>query len=321
MIDEATVTRTNQQLTVVYGPRLVVQPITLLLSALIACGSGAGEETGSSAQAISQELPGLEELITGRTINTYYDNPDIALNSYATAAFVNFDNFAYGSGVDATTIRNNPNQLACTPGTRNCSELNWFNPLWGSSGNDPTTPYPLGMQTCDTANGNRWGLCTIAGNTCSGCLVAMRTCGGVMIGPNVYMTASHCGFAPWGHIRFKVYRNGGSDTPVPIADTEVFACESLFQTPLSPSFDTQLLYCHPNAAGVNPGDKYGYVSHEANYETMRSGFATIGDPVYATWQQPGGFVSTSLPYPGEVVYAAGTISTLGGPDVPYHTTT
>jgi hypothetical protein len=77
-------------------------------------------------------------------------------------------------------------------------------------------------------------------------------CGGAMIGPNILLTAAHCGKRYWA--RFIQYRG-----PYNI-DSEVFECRYLMKT--FPETDLALHYCLPNADGASPGDKYGYLDFD-----------------------------------------------------------
>jgi hypothetical protein len=77
-------------------------------------------------------------------------------------------------------------------------------------------------------------------------------CGGAMIGPNLLMTAAHCGRRYWA--TFIQYRDEND------IDSEVFACRYLMKT--FPETDLALHYCAPNADGMSPGDKYGYLDFD-----------------------------------------------------------
>lgn len=80
-------------------------------------------------------------------------------------------------------------------------------------------------------------------------------CSGAMIGPNLYMTASHCHPTPGDPIyfaTFTVYDRSDPTRP----RSEAFACKTLYHT--WPRSDLILAFCEPNALGENPGDKYGY---------------------------------------------------------------
>lgn len=95
-----------------------------------------------------------------------------------------------------------------------------------------------------------------------------NSCNGVMIGPNTYFTASHCGAPANVPIVFRTYRNGSTS----VSDTETFYCNQLIQT--FNDTDGGVFYCAPNAAGQNPGDKYGYVDFDITDPT-------VGTPVYS----------------------------------------
>lgn len=98
-------------------------------------------------------------------------------------------------------------------------------------------------------------------------------CNGVMIGPNIYFTASHCGAPANVQILFRTYRNGSTAS----SDTEAFTCNQLIQT--YNDTDGSLFYCAPNAVGQNPGDKYGYVDFDVSTPT-------VGQQVYSISANP-----------------------------------
>ncbi len=95
---------------------------------------------------------------------------------------------------------------------------------------------------------NQWAEASFNGNSCNG----------VMIGPNTYFTAAHCGAPANAPIVFRTYRNGGTA----VSDTETFFCNEMIQT--FNDTDGAVFYCAPNAAGQNPGDKYGYVDFDVS---------------------------------------------------------
>lgn len=95
---------------------------------------------------------------------------------------------------------------------------------------------------------NQWAEASFNGNSCNG----------VMIGPNTYFTAAHCGAPANAPILFRTYRNGGTA----VSDTETFFCNEMIQT--FNDTDGAVFYCAPNAAGQNPGDKYGYVDFDVS---------------------------------------------------------
>lgn len=110
-------------------------------------------------------------------------------------------------------------------------------------------------------------------------------CTGTMIGPNVLMSAGHCGNQPR-TARFYVY---------PDADTkleETFNCEYLLHT--FPDMDLVLYWVFPNEAGEHAGDKYGYVDFDVvidpstetlDYAASRALIAT-GVDLYSVWTNP-----------------------------------
>jgi hypothetical protein len=95
------------------------------------------------------------------------------------------------------------------------------------------------------------------------------SCSAEMIGPNVGLSASHCGDSTTHVLSFYTYRNLGTT-----ADSEDFSCQQLVNT--FGDSDMLVMYCPPNAAGVSPGDKYGYldIDHSA---------PAINNLVYSYW--------------------------------------
>jgi hypothetical protein len=117
-------------------------------------------------------------------------------------------------------------------------------------------------------------------------------CGGSMIGPNIMMTAAHCGDR--GGINFRTYPDGGAGGP------NVFTISSYTCHWLVSSFadsDITLHFCDPGADGVSPGDRFGYLD-------MENRRPAVGDLVYSPWtnQQP----STNVPY--ALMYSPGKIT-------------
>jgi len=116
-------------------------------------------------------------------------------------------------------------------------------------------------------------------------------CNASMVGPNLLMTAAHCGANDSRTATFLTYRDGGA-----WADREDFACSYLLQT--ATDTDLVLYYCWPNAAGDNPGDKYGYLD-------LDTSMPSVGQTVYSVWgnQQ----VTGSVGY-DERMYSTGTVT-------------
>jgi hypothetical protein len=97
-------------------------------------------------------------------------------------------------------------------------------------------------------------------------------CTGEMIGPNFMMTASHCDDTDRRAI-FYTYRNQDQTKLV----TESFNCHVLLNTFWRT--DITLHFCDPNAAGENPGDKYGYLDFDVSTPA-------VGQTVYSYWYNP-----------------------------------
>ncbi len=132
-------------------------------------------------------------------------------------------------------------------------------------------------------------------------------CSGTMIGPNTMITAAHCSGEPKRAI-FITYDEAGA------AQLEIWGtCNYLVHA--FPESDAILFYCPPNAGGINPGDKYGYVDLDVVMNTNGS-FSYAGSrsrlaadkPVYSIWHN----MITSLPSGGNVInlYSEGTITDL-----------
>jgi len=129
-------------------------------------------------------------------------------------------------------------------------------------------------------------------------------CSGTMIGPNVMMSAAHCSGAPK-TIRFRLYRT------LTTVDTEAFNCRYL--THGYPETDLILFYCDPNAAGENPGDKYGYVDFDIDITSTGSldylaskNRVSVGANIYKVWQNP----ITNLGINDAMLYSSGSISSI-----------
>ncbi len=96
-------------------------------------------------------------------------------------------------------------------------------------------------------------------------------CSATLIGPNLVLTAAHCGFKS--HLfGFQTYRERD-----PLrAERETVQCNPLYQT----FADTDMLLMHcPAINGINPGDKFGYVDLDPRA-------AADGDQVYSLWKNP-----------------------------------
>ena len=101
--------------------------------------------------------------------------------------------------------------------------------------------------------------------------VADSGCTGTMIGPNVLMTAAHCGSGPtsWS---FRVYPAKNITAPV----SKSVSCQYLIHT--FPDSDLLLFYCPDDATtGLAPGDVFGYLDFE-NQEPQSN------EQVYTVWR-------------------------------------
>lgn len=116
-------------------------------------------------------------------------------------------------------------------------------------------------------------------------------CTGQMIGPNMMMTAAHCDDVDR-NATFFVYRN---QDPAQLV-TETFFCRILLNT--FAGSDLTLYACDPNAAGENPGDKYGYLDFDPTQPT-------VNQKVYSYWYNP----VASLGLNQALIYSAGKVTT------------
>lgn len=131
-------------------------------------------------------------------------------------------------------------------------------------------------------------------------------CSGTMIGPNVMLTAAHCSGAP----KVAQFRTYSTETNTVVDD---FDCEYLEGN--FPEGDVVLFYCAPNAAGENPGDKYGYVDFDIeltpdgllDYAPSKAKVSSSA-PVYSVWWNPiTGVTSNAMLYSeGEVTNTTST---------------
>lgn len=136
----------------------------------------------------------------------------------------------------------------------------------------------------------------------SGGAVGSLYCPGTFIGPNLFMTAAHCAGVVVGPavpptnarvttptpIHFNVVRNLGAPNAsnAAVQDSEQWAgCTWLLHT--FNASDMLLLHCPNNAAGIGPGDKYGYV--DAELSTARH---AVGRAVYSVYHEYGNLAAT-----------------------------
>ena len=106
-------------------------------------------------------------------------------------------------------------------------------------------------------------------------------CTGAMIGPNLMVTAAHCGQIS--AETFVLYRSATAQM------REVFTSTQLAHTFIDTDF--VLRWVAPNAAGENPGDKYGWLDPDVaiapsgrfDYRASKRRVA-VGTPIYGIWQ-------------------------------------
>lgn len=119
---------------------------------------------------------------------------------------------------------------------------------------------------------------------------ATAGCTAEMIGPNVMMTAAHCGDGD-PIATFFAYRD---EDPMSLV-TESFSCHILINTFWAT--DITLHFCDPNGAGENPGDKYGYLDFDHSQPV-------IGQSIYSYWYNP----IASLGLSNAEIYSKGAVT-------------
>jgi hypothetical protein len=117
--------------------------------------------------------------------------------------------------------------------------------------------------------------------------VDLDWCSGTMIGPNVMMTAGHCG-------QGNVNANWRLYTAANTQMVESFSCQYLLHT--FPNTDLTLYWCSANGSGENPGDKYGYIDFDLvidpvngfdnNAYAASRNLLTLGTDLYSIWMNP-----------------------------------
>ncbi|MFI5296844.1 MAG: trypsin-like serine peptidase [Polyangiales bacterium] len=121
----------------------------------------------------------------------------------------------------------------------------------------------------ETRVGYAVGQLTIAADVGSG-----TACSAEMIGPNIMMTAAHCGpdlnAAGLGTLKFMTV-HGQDPTQL---NPETFNCHWLIRG--WGGNDIVLYKCDANAAGENPGDKYGYLDFDHSTPV-------VGQSVFSYW--------------------------------------
>lgn len=115
-----------------------------------------------------------------------------------------------------------------------------------------------------------------------------------MIGPNVFMTAAHCGFGDDRMLRFTYVTNFGTPDSQNRATVRSLQwptiCRRLVQSFLDPatSSDLSLYYCPNNAEGLGPGDVFGWLDFDgADVQT--------GQPVASVFTTGSGAMATTTP--------------------------
>jgi hypothetical protein len=164
----------------------------------------------------------------------------------------------------------------------------------GESSDALTSPMTNGSSSIDYAAYQYYANPDIAVSQWAEASFNGTSCNGVMIGPNIYFTAAHCGGPPGAPILFRTYRSGGPSA----SDTEAFPCTELLQT--FNDTDGAVFFCQPNAAGENPGDKYGYVDFDTSTPT-------VGQQVYSI--SANAIVNGSVPWDARM-YTTGQVTSV-----------
>ncbi len=120
-------------------------------------------------------------------------------------------------------------------------------------------------------------------------------CTSEMIGPNVFMTAAHCGFADDRVLRFTYVTNFGAPDSQNRATVRSLqwptSCKRLvqsFQDPVTSS-DLSLYYCPNNAEGLGPGDVFGWLDFDGAE-------VQAGQQVASVFTTASGAMATTTPF-------------------------
>jgi hypothetical protein len=126
-------------------------------------------------------------------------------------------------------------------------------------------------------------------------IITNDDCSATMIGPNLLLSAAHCGPSDSATAKFLTYA-----TPTPTGlSQEDFKCHFLLQT--FADTDLTVYFCEPNAAGVSPGDKYGYLDFDSSP-------VAVNDRLYSVWWNP----IAELAGNNGILYSEGSITSVTG---------
>jgi hypothetical protein len=133
-------------------------------------------------------------------------------------------------------------------------------------------------------------------------------CTGSMIGPEMMITASHCGHGDRS-ITFRSYFSDGTPTGSRI---ETFNCLHFLHT--FNDTDMNLYRCLPNAAGERPGDKYGYLDFDLAFNSagvmdydLSKARAAAGTEVVSTWWNPVDSIG-GVKFPNAMLFSMGKVA-------------
>lgn len=108
------------------------------------------------------------------------------------------------------------------------------------------------------------------------------------VGPNLLLSAGHCGASTSIVPTYYTIRNGGAPdgTNTVVMDSESWSqCSYIEQS--FPGSDLMFIYCPNNAAGIGPGDKYGYLDYDFSHPT-------VGASEYEIMDEQGSLAATMV---------------------------
>jgi hypothetical protein len=167
-----------------------------------------------------------------------------------------------------------------------------------SAGASPSASEPVAREQSPITTQQWWGVAEIVSYEygdpdyarASYAEAELDGCSATAIGPNVVMSAAHCGTIDNPAI-FRVYDQ--QDYRQELGET--FSCHNLIST--APDSDLALYACDPNQQGQSPGDKYGYLDFDRTAPV-------VGQSVYSVWSNPVDNLGTQW----QTLYSQGTVT-------------